>query len=74
MLHAESNAIAKCAQSTQSSTGSILYVTTGPCFECSKLIIQAGITEVYYLDDYHDPKGIELLKKALIRVNKIISL
>ena len=41
VLHAESNAIAKIARSNNSSVGSTLYVTLAPCFDCSKLIIQA---------------------------------
>lgn len=71
VLHAESNAIAKCAQSTQSSSNSSLYVTVSPCFECAKLIIQAGIESVYYLDFYHDLSGLELLTKAGITTEKI---
>lgn len=64
VLHAESNAILKCAQSTQSSNGSLLYVTVAPCFDCAKLIIQAGIIEVYYTTPYRLPSGLELLSKA----------
>ena len=71
VLHAETNAIAKCAQSTQSSAGSTLYCTMSPCFECAKLIIQAGIKRVVYSDLYHDTKGIELLTKAGIPAEKI---
>ena len=54
VLHAESNAIAKCARSTSSADGSILYTTLSPCFECCKLIIQAGIVKVIYNQKYHD--------------------
>lgn len=66
VLHAESNAIAKCAKSVESSEGAILYVTLSPCFECCKLIIQSGIKEVYYSEIYRDPSGLDLLKKANI--------
>ena len=55
VLHAESNAISKVAQSTISSTGATLYVTTSPCFDCSKLIIQSGIKKVYWTEAYRDP-------------------
>lgn len=71
VLHAESNAIAKCSQSTQSSTGATLYVTTSPCFDCAKIIIQAGIIRVVYEDDYHDLKGLELLTKAGVLYEKL---
>jgi len=71
VLHAESNAISKVAQSTISSTGASLYVTTSPCFDCAKLIIQSGITKVYWTEAYRDLSGIELLKKANIEVERI---
>lgn len=71
VLHAESNAIAKCAQSTGNSRGSTLYITTAPCFECAKLIIQAGIKRVYYQHPYRLPDGLELLKQANIKASQI---
>jgi len=71
VLHAESNAITKIARSTNSSEGSSLYVTMSPCFECAKLIIQAGIKEVFYNEEYRNIEGLDLLKKANIRIIKI---
>lgn len=68
VLHAEANAITKVAKSNNSSEGATLYVTSSPCMECSKLIIQAGIKRVVYCDNYHKTDGIELLKKANIDV------
>lgn len=64
VLHAEANAITKVACSNNSSEGSTLYVTTSPCMECSKLIIQAGIKRVVYSELYRIQDGLELLKKA----------
>lgn len=61
VLHAEANAIAKIARSTQSSQGATLYTTLGPCLECAKLIHQAGITRVVYAEEYRDGAGIALL-------------
>ena len=72
VLHAESNAITKCSKSCYSSLDSTLYITLSPCYDCSKLIIQAGIKEVVYLEEYRNNEGIELLKKANINVYKII--
>jgi len=70
VLHAESNAIAKIARSTNSSSGSTLYVTMAPCFDCAKLIIQAGIERVVFRDEY--PKnGLALLNKAGVTVSQI---
>ena len=68
VLHAESNAITKLARSTNSSSESTLYVTLAPCFECSKLIIQAGIKRVVYKEKYHNVMGLRLLEKANIEV------
>jgi len=66
VLHAEANAITKVAKSNNSSIGSTLYVTTSPCIECSKLIIQSGIVRVVYSDEYHNTDGLQLLRRANI--------
>jgi len=71
VLHAEANAITKVAKSNNSSEGATLYVTSSPCMECAKLIIQAGIRRVVYSDLYTQDDGIELLRKAGIEVNYI---
>ena len=71
VLHAEANAISKVAKSGNSSEGSTQYVTTSPCLQCSKLIIQAGIKRVVYRDEYRLTDGIDLLKRAGIEVEKI---
>jgi len=72
VLHAESNAIMKVAKSTMSCEGAELFTTTCPCFGCAKLIIQAGISKVYYTEDYRDMSGVELLKQANIIVEQVI--
>ena len=68
VLHAEANAITKVARSNNSSNGATLYVTTSPCIECAKLIIQAGIVRVVYFDNYRKADGLELLQKAGIEL------
>lgn len=68
VLHAEANAITKIARSSNSSLGATLYVTDAPCIECSKLIIQAGIKRVVYSRKYRLEDGINLLKRADIKV------
>lgn len=70
VLHAEANAITKVAKSGNNSSGATLYVTDAPCLECSKLIIQAGITRVVYKQEYRIEDGIDLLKRAGIEVVK----
>ena len=71
VLHAEANAISKVAKSGNSSEGATLYVTSSPCIECSKLIIQAGIRRVVYSDEYRLDDGIQLLRRAGIEVEKV---
>ncbi len=68
VLHAEANAITKLARSSNNSDGSTLYVTSSPCIECAKLIIQAGIKRVVYSEKYRIQDGIELLQRADIEV------
>jgi len=72
VLHAEANAITKVAKSNYSSEGATLYVTTSPCIECSKLIIQAGIRRVVFSEKYHDVSGLELLNKAGVEVVQVL--
>ncbi len=69
VLHAEANAITKVARSNNSSDGATLYVTSSPCIECAKLIIQSGIRRVVFSEYYRLNDGIELLKKAGIEVD-----
>jgi len=68
VLHAEANAITKIAKSNNSSAGATLYTTVAPCLECAKLIIQAGIIRVIYATKYKNNRGLELLKRANIKV------
>ena len=71
VLHAEANAITKVAKSGNSSDGATLYVTSSPCLECSKLIIQAGIKRVVFTESYRLEDGINLLKRANIEVKQV---
>ena len=70
VLHAEANAITKVAKSSNSSLGATLYVTASPCMECAKLIIQAGISRVVYLEEYRITDGVDLLRRAGVQVEK----
>ena len=72
VLHAEANAITKVATSNNSSEASTLYVTTSPCIECSKLIIQAGITRVVFNEKYSKTNGLDILNRAGIELVHLI--
>jgi len=71
VLHAETNAIAKLARSTESGLDADLFVTHSPCLDCAKLIYQSGIRRVYYANDYRDNSGINFLKFSGIEVEKV---
>jgi dCMP deaminase len=71
VLHAEANAITKVARSNNSSDDATLYVTSSPCIECAKLIIQAGIIRVVFSDNYRVEDGVQLLRRADIEVVQV---
>lgn len=71
VLHAEANAMMKVARSSQSTGGATLYVTTSPCRDCSKLIIQSGIARVVYCTEYRDTTGLSVLRESGVEVVKI---
>jgi dCMP deaminase len=71
VLHAETNAIAKLAQSTESGKDAELYVTVSPCIECAKLIHQVGISKVFYRQQYRNCSGLDFLSKCDIIVHQI---
>ncbi|MFT3884626.1 MAG: dCMP deaminase family protein [Flavobacteriales bacterium] len=74
VLHAEANAIMKVARSTNDARGATLYLTHSPCKECSKLILQAGIRRLVYLDTYKDTSGLLLLEKGGVLVQRLESI
>lgn len=69
VLHAESNALMKVARSTESSEGAALFCTHAPCIDCAKLIHQAGISTVYYRNQYRSTDGIEFLRDSGVDVH-----
>ena len=71
VLHAETNAIAKLAKSTQSGNGATLFVTHAPCLDCAKLVYQSGINSVFYRNSYRTDDGLHFLEKAGVQVEKM---
>ena len=71
VLHAETNAIAKLAKSTESGLDADLFVTHAPCLDCAKLIYQSGIRRVWFSTAYRDDSGIKFLEKSGINVFQI---
>ena len=69
--HSEVNAIMSALKTGEDLKGAAIYVTTSPCSNCAKMIIQSGITEVYYIDGYEDMFSISLFKEAGISLTKV---
>ena len=74
VLHAEANAILKCARHGQSCQDADLYLTLSPCKDCSKLIHQAGIKRIIYHIRYKDATGLEFLQNAGVEITEISDL
>ena len=70
-VHAESNAIAYAARHGISVEGATLYCTHVPCLNCSQLIINAGIAQVIYENDYRDHSGLLLLRQAGVDIMEL---
>lgn len=71
VIHAESNAIAKLAKSTESGDGASMFITCAPCIDCAKMIYQSGIREVFYGHKYRSNDGIDFLNKCGITVREL---
>ena len=71
VLHAEANAIMKVARSANSAENSTLYLTMSPCKDCSKLVLQAGVKRLVYINGYKDATGVDFLKEAGVEVVQI---
>jgi len=71
VIHAEANAIAKLAKSSESGDGSTMFLTHSPCMDCAKQIFTAGIKKVYFGNNYRSDDGINFLKKCNVDVEKV---
>ena len=71
VLHAETNALAKIARSTNSSDGASMFITHAPCIDCAKLVYQSGINSVYYRNSYKNTEGLDFLKKCNIKIEQV---
>lgn len=73
VLHAESNCLMKLARTSGNAKGSSMFVTHSPCYECSKLIYQAGIKKLYFSECYRNMDGIDFLEKCEIKIIRLPS-
>jgi dCMP deaminase len=68
VIHAEANAIAKLAKSTESGKDATMFLTHAPCIDCAKQIFTAGINTVYYAQEYRSTDGLEFLRKCGVNI------
>lgn len=71
VIHAEANAIAKLARSSESGENAAMFITHAPCIECAKMIFTSGIKNVFYRNTYRSTEGLEFLKKCSVEVAQI---
>ena len=73
VIHAEANAVAKLARSTESGEGSTMFLTHAPCIHCAKQVFTAGIKKVYYRNTYRDTSGLDFLENCGVGIEQIAS-
>lgn len=70
-VHGEQNAIINALKTGEDLKGASIYVNTYPCSTCAKLIIQVGITDIYYVDEYENMFTKHMLEEAGVRLIKL---
>ncbi len=70
-LHAEQNAVIQAAYHGVSVRGAKIYCTTKPCSICTKILINAGIVEIVYNEEYEDDLATQLIKESDLRIRQI---
>lgn len=70
-LHAEVNCLVKCRVNDPTK---ILFLTHSPCENCSKLVVNSGVSAVYFLEEYRSKAGLDILKKSNIPIYRLISI
>ncbi|WP_400260234.1 deoxycytidylate deaminase [Candidatus Methanomassiliicoccus intestinalis] len=71
-VHAEQNAVIQAAYFGVSVKDASIYITNFPCVLCAKILINAGIREVVYLDDYVDPLSRKILEESNVIVRRYV--
>src|SRR5699024_9420736 len=71
-VHAEANALLQCAKFGVPTENADIYVTHFPCLQCTKQLIQIGIKNVFYADDYRNhPYAVQLFEEAGVKTKKV---
>jgi len=69
-VHAEQNAVIQAAYFGASIKDSTIYTTNFPCVMCTKILVNAGVSEIVYKDDYIDPLSREILEESGVHVRQ----
>lgn len=64
VIHAEQNALMFCAKNGIPTNNTTMYITLSPCATCAKLLVQAGIKRVVFLEYWKDLSGLDFLRLA----------
>ena len=71
-IHAEQNAVIDCAKRGVSCNNSTAYITHFPCINCIKMLVQAGVKEIYYINDYKNDELVPYFSDiSKIKIEKI---
>lgn len=73
-VHAEANAIIQAARHGVRIDGADIFTTASPCWECFKLIANAGIRRIFYAEFYREEKSFKIAAELGIELIKIDSL
>lgn len=71
VLHAEENLVAFSSKNGIPLNDCTLYITMAPCIRCARLLVAAGIKEVFYMSVYRETSGVEFLNKIGIKTTQM---
>ncbi len=70
-IHAEANAIIQAAKNGVRVDGAEIYITASPCWNCFKIVANAGIKNIYYGEFYRDDRIFDAAKQLGMRISQI---
>jgi dCMP deaminase len=71
-IHAEAKAVSEAARKGVSLEEATAFTTCAPCINCAKLLVKAGIKEVYYIDKHGDSAGLKILEISSVKAERVI--
>jgi dCMP deaminase len=71
-VHAEQNAVIQAAYFGASIKDATMYTTNFPCVMCAKILVNAGVREVVYKDEYIDELSKDILNESKVSVRRYL--